>query len=70
MERDTDKIINSLGELPLRAFVVMIKNQVCFDALENGYCYHHKGKCSDLLNLVERIENKIAKTHQENNLTE
>lgn len=30
-----------------------IKEQICFDALRDGYCLHHRSKCKDLLLLLE-----------------
>jgi hypothetical protein len=51
----------------------LIKRQVCFDALADhdtlpsivrdahpevvGRCSHHGGKCTDLLQLIDRLEN-------------
>ena len=59
---DTDKIINSLGDEILEIFSKMIKNQICFDALEKGWCEHHGGKCSDLISLIDRINLKIHRS--------
>jgi hypothetical protein len=53
--------------------IELIKRQVCFDALADhdlmetfrmahpeivGRCAHHGGKCTDLLNLIMKLENQ------------
>jgi hypothetical protein len=53
--------------------IELIKRQVCFDALADhdlmetfrmahpeivGRCGHHGGKCTDLLNLIMKLENE------------
>jgi hypothetical protein len=60
------------GEVRERERIVeLIKRQVCFDALADhdametfrmahpeivGRCEHHGGKCTDLLNLIARLQ--------------
>ena len=62
------------GEVRERERIVeLIKRQVCFDALADhdamatfrmahpeivGRCEHHGGKCTDLLNLIARLESQ------------
>jgi hypothetical protein len=62
------------GEVRERERIVeLIKRQVCFDALADhdametfrmahpeivGRCAHHGGKCTDLLNLIARLESQ------------
>jgi hypothetical protein len=62
------------GEVRERERIVeLIKRQVCFDALADhdametfrmahpeivGRCAHHGGKCTDLLNLISRLESQ------------
>jgi hypothetical protein len=62
------------GEVRERERIVeLIKRQVCFDALTDhdametfriahpeivGRCEHHGGKCTDLLNLIARLESQ------------
>jgi hypothetical protein len=36
--------------------IALIKDQICFDALEQGWCEHHRGKCVDLLYKVRDLE--------------
>jgi hypothetical protein len=62
------------GEVRERERIVeLVKRQVCFDALADhdametfrtahpeivGRCAHHGGKCTDLLNLIARLESQ------------
>jgi hypothetical protein len=62
------------GEVRERERIIeLIKRQVCFDALADhdametfrmahpevvGRCEHHGGKCTDLLNLIARLESQ------------
>ena len=56
-----------------KRIIELIKRQVCFDALADhdametfrmahpeivGRCAHHGGKCTDLLNLIARLESQ------------
>ena len=39
--------------------IALIERRICFDALadDDGRCSHHGGKCTDLLQLIDRLEN-------------
>ena len=55
----SNDIINSLGWTALEGLAIVITNQIRFDALQDGYCKHHGGKCSDLLDLLNRVQLRI-----------
>lgn len=33
-----------------------LQANICFDALRDGYCTHHGGKCTDLLGLLNELQ--------------
>ena len=37
--------------------IYIIRQQVCFDALEQGWCETHRGKCGDLLETATKLKN-------------
>jgi hypothetical protein len=44
--------------------IEIIRNQVCFVALRDGYCFTHRGKCGDLLETATKLERDAdAKAH-------
>lgn len=70
------------AEAERQIIIDLIKRQVCFDALADhdlmatfrmahpevvGRCAHHGGKCTDLLILIGKLENKKMKEVQNGN---
>ena len=33
----------------------LITANICFDAIKQGWCENHGGKCSDLLDLIKKV---------------
>ena len=45
--------------------IFMLKGLVCFDALRAGYCEHHGGKCSDILEKTVELQHKIGQLDEQ-----